>query len=104
MAIRSPLAGEHSSPLQIGLKEDTDPYGHAENQDFAFKGPLLKGAVTEGDWGIRVRITHNLNTSYFLALSPLPCFARLPPLKRGALKAELQFGTKEDARAYNGTD
>ena len=92
---------------------DADPYGCAENQAFAFKGPLvgalrkhaggmflatdrsgyaarreLSGAVCEADWGIRVRITPNLNISYFLALSPLPCFARLPPLERGALKAE----------------
>ena len=50
----------------------------------SFKGPLSKGAVTEGDWGIKLRITHNLNISQ----SPLPRFARLPPLKRGALKAE----------------
>ena len=71
--------------ISIRVVGDADPYGCAENQYFAFKGPLAKGAGTEGDWGIRVRITHNLNISYFLALSPLPCFARLPPLKRGAL-------------------
>ena len=54
--------------------------------DSAFNGPLSKGAVCEADWGIRVRTTPNLNGCYLLALSPLPCFARLPPLKRGALK------------------
>ena len=47
----------------IRAVEDASPYGCAENQDFAFKGPLPKGAGTEGDWGIRVRITHNLNRS-----------------------------------------
>ena len=40
--------------------------GSAEDKgkDFAFKGPLFKGAVSrKADWGIRVVTTLNLNRS-----------------------------------------
>ena len=54
------VRGRHSCRPYKRAVGDASPYGYAENQDFAFKGPLFKGAVTEGNWGIRVRIAHNL--------------------------------------------